>query len=460
MQERQGVQFIYMKRNQLFFVFTSTKKDLIPSFAQQLLFKVVQMIHDFCGGLEEELMRTNFILVYELIDEMIDYGHPQITYSETLRRFVHTQAEKCYNGTMDYLWTSLKLDKIKLTDSISEKDSEKSIQKHSNDVFVEIQEKLSAVFNVSGFAIYIKINGMVLIKNYLHSRLNLRLQMNEEFSMGNELTLANTYHGVSLGYDGRSHERMETYNGTGGGSARKRVQVSQLHETINEHELAQAKMLSIFPPLGQSIALQYSLDGNFQMLPIKLYPSFIPRHNYKKLELTLKVSCRLSPNLRCKFLKVSFQFPSKVHKINFTNMQQDQVALGFKDIKDMDSLNKVATSWIASATSSSTVMNDNGKADCDMKKRKVVWTITNLKGGQSKTLEVCLSYDKDVLIDELQFKQLGPFTLDFDIPNYTASGIKIQKMDAKLIESPFDQNKEPGKWLRHKTTSGSYVSRV
>jgi hypothetical protein len=29
------------------------------------------MIHDFCGGLEEELLRTNFILVYELIDEMI-----------------------------------------------------------------------------------------------------------------------------------------------------------------------------------------------------------------------------------------------------------------------------------------------------------------------------------------------------------------------------------------------------
>jgi len=29
------------------------------------------MIHDFCGGLEEELMRTNFILVYELIDEII-----------------------------------------------------------------------------------------------------------------------------------------------------------------------------------------------------------------------------------------------------------------------------------------------------------------------------------------------------------------------------------------------------
>lgn len=29
------------------------------------------MIHDFCGGLNEELLRTNFILVYELIDEII-----------------------------------------------------------------------------------------------------------------------------------------------------------------------------------------------------------------------------------------------------------------------------------------------------------------------------------------------------------------------------------------------------
>ncbi len=32
------------------------------------------MIHDFCGGLEEDLLRTNFILVYELIDEILVSG--------------------------------------------------------------------------------------------------------------------------------------------------------------------------------------------------------------------------------------------------------------------------------------------------------------------------------------------------------------------------------------------------
>ena len=64
------------------------------------------------------------------------------------------------------------------------------------------------------------------------------------------------------------------------------------------------------------------------------------------------------------------------------------------------------------------------------------------------------------MIDEAQFKQLGPFTLEFDIPNYTASGIKVSKMDAKIIDAPQDQKAEPGKWLRHKTSSGSYVCRV
>ena len=34
--------------------------------------------------------------------------------------------------------SSIKFDKLKIMDSVSEKESEKSILKHSNDIFVEI----------------------------------------------------------------------------------------------------------------------------------------------------------------------------------------------------------------------------------------------------------------------------------------------------------------------------------
>jgi len=86
--------------------------------------------------------------------------------------------------------------------------------------------------------------------------------------------------------------------------------------------------------------------------------------------------------------------------------------------------------------------------------------VNNFKGKQSKLLEVCLSYDSDVLIDEVQFKQLGPFTLEFDIPNYTASGFKVNKMDVRVLDQLQEKRQEPGKWLRHKTSSGSYVCRI
>ena len=49
-------------------------------------------------------------------------------------------------------------------------------------------------------------------------------------------------------------------------------------------------------------------------------------------------------------------------------------------------------------------MVDNGEADVDMHKRKVYWVLKNFKGGTSRILECSLSYEKDVLIDELQFK--------------------------------------------------------
>jgi hypothetical protein len=36
---------------------------------------------------------------------------------------------------------------------------------------------------------------------------------------------------------------------------------------------------------------------------------------------------------------------------------------------------------------------ENGYANCDIKKRKVEWTCNDVKGGQSRTLEVVLSFD-------------------------------------------------------------------
>jgi AP-4 complex subunit mu-1 len=46
---------------------------------------------DYCGTLSEEAMRKNFILLYELLDEMLDYGYPQVTQTENLKAFIYNE---------------------------------------------------------------------------------------------------------------------------------------------------------------------------------------------------------------------------------------------------------------------------------------------------------------------------------------------------------------------------------
>ncbi len=43
---------------------------------------------DYCGVLSEEAVRKNCVLVYELLDEVIDNGFPQSTSSEALKEYV------------------------------------------------------------------------------------------------------------------------------------------------------------------------------------------------------------------------------------------------------------------------------------------------------------------------------------------------------------------------------------
>ena len=73
-------------------------------------------------------------------------------------------------------------------------------------------------------------------------------------------------------------------------------------------------MLSIFPPLGQSIALQSQMDGSFQMLPIKLYPSFVTRHKYKKVSINVYLQFTLV-GTNCESVKpFASKFKSQVHE--------------------------------------------------------------------------------------------------------------------------------------------------
>jgi hypothetical protein len=112
---------------------------------------------------------------------------------------VNTDAEKIYTGTFDYIVSKIPLEKLKLVDSVSEKDSERSIKKPTNDIFIEINEKISACFNTNGFAIHIKVNGLVLVKNYIIKKINCNILFNEQFNVIEDTFLQRGEDGRAMG---------------------------------------------------------------------------------------------------------------------------------------------------------------------------------------------------------------------------------------------------------------------
>jgi hypothetical protein len=92
----------------------------------------------------------------------------------------------------------------------------------------------------------------------------------------------------------------------------KKVKVTQIHDTVDYQRLVQNRNLNFTPPLGQSIAMQYELLGTFNMLPIKIYPTFTVNTQYRKLDLNLKAFNKLPTNLRCKTLTLTFKVPAHV----------------------------------------------------------------------------------------------------------------------------------------------------
>ena len=49
---------------------------------------------EYFKELEEESIRDNFVIIYELLDEMMDFGYPQTTETKILQEYITQESHK------------------------------------------------------------------------------------------------------------------------------------------------------------------------------------------------------------------------------------------------------------------------------------------------------------------------------------------------------------------------------
>jgi len=77
-------QYLYIKHNNLY-VLAITKRNSNAAEILLFLHKIVEVFTEYFKELEEESIRDNFVIIYELLDEMMDFGYPQTTETKILQ---------------------------------------------------------------------------------------------------------------------------------------------------------------------------------------------------------------------------------------------------------------------------------------------------------------------------------------------------------------------------------------
>lgn len=90
--ENREVCFVYVKRNGLNFVIVLGRVEAPLSYWIELLESLISLIKDFCGVLNEDTLRHNFALVYELADEVFDFGYLQSVKTGDLTNVIRNEA--------------------------------------------------------------------------------------------------------------------------------------------------------------------------------------------------------------------------------------------------------------------------------------------------------------------------------------------------------------------------------
>ena len=166
-----GINFIYVKTDDLYIVI-STLDNASPNYYLEVLDRIIKVIKDHIGILNEETIRKNFVLIYEIIDEMIDFGYPQLSDTEQVKEFVFTEPVvdlKNLNRFREIFNSNIK----------SKEGAERSIidKNNANEIYVDIIEKITCLFNKNGSIISSGIDGCIKMKSYLKNSPEVKVHM-------------------------------------------------------------------------------------------------------------------------------------------------------------------------------------------------------------------------------------------------------------------------------------------
>mmetsp|Transcript_14200 Transcript_14200/g.35942 ORF Transcript_14200/g.35942 Transcript_14200/m.35942 type:complete len:429 (-) Transcript_14200:125-1411(-) len=163
-----GVTYLYLQHSNVY-ILAVTKANVNASSTLYFLHKLVEVFTKYFEVLEEESIRDNFVTVYELLDEMMDFGYPQFTEANILQEFIKTDAHK--------MEVQEKKPPMAVTNAVSWRSE--GIRYNKNEVFLDVVENVNLLVNSNGTVVRSEIIGALKMRVYLTGMPECKLGLND-----------------------------------------------------------------------------------------------------------------------------------------------------------------------------------------------------------------------------------------------------------------------------------------
>eukprot|EP00392_Amoebophrya_sp_AT5.2_P017892 g18314.t1 len=152
-----GVNFVWIRYSNLYLLATS-QRNANALMLLSYLYKLADVLKDYFRELEEESIRDNFVITYELMDELMDNGYPQTTEVKILREYIKTKSHQMATATQ------VEVKPIAaITNAVSWRPE--GIVHKKNEIFLDVVERLNLLVSVNGSVLRSEILGSLKMKS-------------------------------------------------------------------------------------------------------------------------------------------------------------------------------------------------------------------------------------------------------------------------------------------------------
>jgi len=168
-----GVTFVHIRHNNLYLM-AMTQKNANAMVVLNFLYRLVEVLEEYFAELNEESIRDNFIITYELLDEMMDFGYPQYTEAKVLKEYIMVEERHKFQAQAAVIPAAV-------TNAVGWRPE--GIVHKKNEVFLDVVEKLNLLVASNGTVLRSEILGALKMKSFLSGTPELKLGLNDKLVM-------------------------------------------------------------------------------------------------------------------------------------------------------------------------------------------------------------------------------------------------------------------------------------